>query len=61
MMEEVEAVVEEVEAVVEEVEAVVEDYLGRTDRKELSIQTEGNNSIVLVVEVVEVEYIQDSH
>jgi hypothetical protein len=61
MMEEVGAVVEVEEEVVVEVVEVAEDYLGRTDRKELSIHTQRNNSIVLVVEVVEVEYIQDSH
>ena len=41
----------------EEVAVVVmregEDYLGRTDRKELSIHTQGNNSIALLEEEVE--------
>jgi hypothetical protein len=49
----------EVEEVVEEAEVVVEAeeyHLGRTDRKQLSIHTQGNNSIAMAeVEVVEVD------
>ena len=52
-------VVAEVEVVA--VEVVGEYHLGRTDRKQLSTHTQGNNSTVLVVEVVEVGDIQDSH
>ena len=44
----------------EEEVAVAVDYLGRTDCKELSIHTQGNNSTAMV-EAVEVEgYIQDN-
>ena len=60
-VEEVEAVVEEVEAEVAEVEVVAEDYLGRTDRKQLSIHTQGNNSTTLEAVEEEVADIQDSH
>jgi hypothetical protein len=47
--------------VVVEAEEEVEDYLGSNHRKELRIQTEGNNSMILAEEVAVVEDIQDSH
>ena len=52
---------EVVEAEVAEVEEVAEDYLGRTDRKQLSIHTQGNNSTTLEAVEEEVADIQDSH
>lgn len=51
-VEEVE-VEEEAEVVEEEEAEVVEDYLGRTERKELSIHRQGSNSIVLAEEAEE--------
>jgi hypothetical protein len=51
--------VPEVEVVA--VEVVGEYHLGRTDRKQLSIHTQGNNSIAMAEVVEEEADIQDNH